>query len=454
MTRENDTSIKYTSKLTSYNNEAISVIVPTLNEAQNLPLLFRRINDSLVKHNIAYEIIVIDDNSADNTLLIAQKYKDKFHVRAITKKGKPGKAYSLIEGFALAHNGIICMIDADLQYPPEEIPVMYKKMHNLGVDIVITERNDLQTSFIRKLSSKIFNIIFARLLFGINYDTQSGLKLLNKSVINTIEISPSPWSFDLEFIIRSIEAGFKIASHQITFSKRYKGQPKISMLRASIELSVASIKLRRATSLKTFKERYEINNEYIKSAVTLFVLCAVASLSLNSLNVTKASALAPNPNSSHIVSLAVIEPANTVLNDLNNSFISSGTGTATTSQANDSSTKTTSPSSNITSSTTKTTASRTPSQGSATQTKTIAATPTASYSEKHTNTSDPVYTANKLNTSSTKHLDKIVAILFIAALLMFGLGFTLTKDKKKPTTKNKSGTYSNKRYSTYVSKSR
>jgi glycosyltransferase involved in cell wall biosynthesis len=239
--------------------------VPTLNEASNLPVLFSRIDKAMSKAKIAYEIIVIDDNSSDGTITVARNNAKRFNVRASNKKGKMGKAYSLLEGFAMAKNEVVCMIDADLQYPPEEIAIMYNIMKQLEVSIVITERNDMRKSRLRQLSTKTFNTIFAQWLFGIKYDTQSGLKLFKKEVLDSISVSPSPWSFDLEFIVRSLEAGFKMASHQIPFHERYSGEPKISVIKGTIELSIASIKLRQATSFSHMKNKYKQNMEYLAS---------------------------------------------------------------------------------------------------------------------------------------------------------------------------------------------
>ncbi len=71
-----------------------------------------------------------------------------------------------MQGFKKAKYDTICMIDADLQYSPEEILPMYEKMYSTNADMIITERHDNSTSALRKLSTKTFNFIFTRMLFG------------------------------------------------------------------------------------------------------------------------------------------------------------------------------------------------------------------------------------------------------------------------------------------------
>jgi glycosyltransferase involved in cell wall biosynthesis len=170
----------------------LSIIVPTLNEAGNLPSLFKRIGVSLNAAQIPYEIVLVDDHSSDDTLAVAKAAASEYPIRIFTKRGERGKAYSLLEGFDYAAYELVCMIDADLQYPPEAIAPMYEQLAELEADVVITERVEQHTSFLRQLSSKVFNLIFTRALFGIQYDTQSGLKLFKQRYIFSRQLLSFP----------------------------------------------------------------------------------------------------------------------------------------------------------------------------------------------------------------------------------------------------------------------
>ncbi len=159
----------------------------------------------------------------------------------------------------MAKYDIICMIDADLQYPPEAIVPMYQLMIDHDIDMVLTEREDHETSKLRQLSSKIFNFAFTRLLFGFHYDSQSGLKLFKKTVVEQASLNPTPWSFDLEFIVRALENNFKILSHKIPFSDRYSGEAKVRVIKVTYELAKASVKLRFNSSPRKVKKAYRMN---------------------------------------------------------------------------------------------------------------------------------------------------------------------------------------------------
>lgn len=240
----------------------ISIVVPTLNEAENIPVLLQRIADSLASSTVAYEVIFVDDHSTDGTTEAIQSLTSMHPITLHAKEGARGKAFSLLQGFNAAQYDVICMIDADLQYPPEAILPMYDKMETSGTDMILTTRDQCDASRLRKLSSRVFNYVFTRLLFGFNYDSQSGLKLFKTNVVRRAKLDPSPWSFDLEFIIRALENNFKILTHPIPFSARHSGETKVRVVKVAYELAKASLKLRFKSSPRKLKKAYRINLQF------------------------------------------------------------------------------------------------------------------------------------------------------------------------------------------------
>jgi glycosyltransferase involved in cell wall biosynthesis len=287
--------------------QPISVIVPTLNEADNLNLLFSRIDKALTSAAIPYEVIIVDDHSTDTTVQIAQQAADFYDVKVMTKHGQPGKAFSLLEGFAAAKYDLLCMIDADLQYPPEAITSMYHKLQFCEADIVITERIDNKTSPVRQLTSVVFKTLFTRMLFGINYDTQSGLKLFRKNVLTSISLSPSPWTFDLEFIVRALEQGYTIVSQPIKFSERNAGVPKVKLLSATLEIASGSYRLWRNTSSDRVKTSYAHSERLQRSVISAALLLAVSFIGATSF-APSASALDVAASTPLTQTVALVQP--------------------------------------------------------------------------------------------------------------------------------------------------
>jgi glycosyltransferase involved in cell wall biosynthesis len=275
-----------------HRQKAISIIVPTLNEEENVKPLTRRISQAFQKSGISYEIIFIDDNSVDNTVRSIKQLAHDYPVTVYSKDGERGKAFSLLEGFKKASYDIICMIDADLQYPPEAIVPMFKLIHDKNADMVITEREDHETGKLRQVASKTFNFVFTRVLFGFDYDSQSGLKVFKKSVLDALDLHPTPWSFDLEFIVRALERDFKIISHKIHFDQRAYGSTKLKIVEVTYELAKASIQLRLNSSPKKVRHSYRKNLEFSRKVLgsfTAFALMLCLTVSLGSMTQTAAA---------------------------------------------------------------------------------------------------------------------------------------------------------------------
>lgn len=223
--------------------KGLSIIIPTWNEENNITILLSEIAKTLRSFHLPYEIIIVDDRSDDKTVEYAKSLKRKYPLKIYSKIGKRGKAQSLIEGFSYAQYSILCMIDADLQYPPSAILSMQKKIEE-GADIVVAQRKVFQISLLRKVFSKGFHFIFSSLLHNLSVDTQSGLKVFRKKVIDSLDIYPTDWAFDMEFLVRARGRGFQIASVPIEFRKRNAGKTKINLLTVSLQLAINALSLK------------------------------------------------------------------------------------------------------------------------------------------------------------------------------------------------------------------
>ena len=80
----------------------ISIIIPTLNEGGNIKTLVKRIDNSLTRENITYQLIFIDDHSTDDTLKEIEALISYYPIEYYSKKGKAGKAFSILEGIEYA----------------------------------------------------------------------------------------------------------------------------------------------------------------------------------------------------------------------------------------------------------------------------------------------------------------------------------------------------------------
>lgn len=221
----------------------ISVIIPTLNERGNVEPLIRRLSNFLTHRQYIWEAIVVDDRSTDGTFQKLERLQEEgLPIYPLRKVGQRGKAYSLLEGFERAQFENIAILDADLQCPPEAIGPMFEYLSK-GADVVVANRRNTVGNPCRRLASWIFQEVFARRLNGLRVDSQSGLKLFRRRVLESVTLSPSPWTFDMEFLLKAQLAGYAIKGCAVDFSERTSGESKISLWNASIEIAWNALSL-------------------------------------------------------------------------------------------------------------------------------------------------------------------------------------------------------------------
>jgi len=161
----------------------VSVVVPLLNEQDNLNPLYEQITDTLTdKYN--YEIIFVNDGSTDNSpAILSQLQKADNKVRVIHFRKNFGQTAALSAGFTHAHGKIIIAIDADLQNDPADIPKMIDKL-NEGFDVVSGWRKKRHDNAITRLiPSKIANWLIAEITGVKLHDFGCTLKAYRSDVL-------------------------------------------------------------------------------------------------------------------------------------------------------------------------------------------------------------------------------------------------------------------------------
>ena len=97
----------------------ISVVIPTYNEAAVIEETLRRACRALEASSEPFELIVVDDSSADGTAELAESLAPQFPVRVLRRPGRLGLATAVVDGWKLARGDLLAVTDADLQHPPE-----------------------------------------------------------------------------------------------------------------------------------------------------------------------------------------------------------------------------------------------------------------------------------------------------------------------------------------------
>lgn len=222
----------------------VSVVIPTLNEEGNIFSLTERIDRVFSSTQRQYEIIFIDDHSTDRTCEYINTAAKKYPIRLFSKEGKRGKAYSLLEGFQKVQYKYVAILDADLQYPPEVLQSMIEKLDTGEADIVVVNRTERETTLWRQMLSRGFRFVFGKFLHDLDCDVQAGCKVFRGKILREVVLDPTPWTFDLEFLLSARNYGYVIGTVDIPFIERIHGQSKIHFFKAVYEIGWNAIRLR------------------------------------------------------------------------------------------------------------------------------------------------------------------------------------------------------------------
>lgn len=164
----------------------LSIVVPVYNCSCSLSELVHRLDVALRPISVDYEIILINDGSLDDAwTLICDLSKSDSRVRGINLSRNFGQHCAITAGLDYARGEWIVVMDCDLQDLPEEIPRLYDKAQS-GYDLVVGLRANRQDSFKKRLLSRFFWNIFAK-LSGTTYNHQLGnFGIYSKKVISNI----------------------------------------------------------------------------------------------------------------------------------------------------------------------------------------------------------------------------------------------------------------------------
>ncbi len=167
----------------------LSLVIPVCNEEQNLIPLFEKIISAMSKLQEDYEIIFIDDGSADRSLDEIKKIaKTNSNVKAISFKKNFGQTSAIAAGFKHAAGEIIVTLDADLQNPPEDIPRLVEKI-NEGWDVVSGVRNKRKDAFFsRRIPSLMANKLISWVTGVHLKDYGCTLKAYRRSTAENIQL--------------------------------------------------------------------------------------------------------------------------------------------------------------------------------------------------------------------------------------------------------------------------
>lgn len=212
------TLLQYAERAKDLGEQAVSVIVPLDGDRPVPPAFFARLGATMVASGRPFEIIVIDDHSKvspeQQILALPQEYQ----VRYFQKRGARGRSVSLKEGVDQALGSTIVLIDPDLRYSPEAVPDMVAALETC--DVAVADRHHVGSSFFYALSSRLYRLVFGRIILSVNADVRSGLKAFKRSQLESLRFDPEAqlaWGFDAFLLYHARRVGWKVGEVRVAY---------------------------------------------------------------------------------------------------------------------------------------------------------------------------------------------------------------------------------------------
>lgn len=212
----------------SSKQHGISVVVPCLNEEDNVESMSERISASLGK-KIAFEIVFVDDGSTDSTIKKIEELTTKLTskvVKVVKHNGNLGIHKSWIDGVEASKFNLVCLIDGDLQNPPEAIWDLYKTYLKTSCDFVQGSRSPIGRKFDgRFVMSRILNWLLNFTFKQNSYDSKSGFILAKKEALEEILLTEKKYKYFQTFLgVAARSKGFNVTEIETYFGERFSGQ--------------------------------------------------------------------------------------------------------------------------------------------------------------------------------------------------------------------------------------
>jgi len=199
----------------------ISIVVPLFNEDESIPELVAWIERVMDENNFAYEVVMVDDGSTDDSWSIIQQQSQRNkRIKGISFQRNYGKSAALHVAFQHVKGDVVITMDADLQDSPDEVPELYKMIVEEGYDIVSGWKKKRKDPVLTKnLPSKLYNWT-VRIMSGIKlHDMNCGLKAYKKKVVKSIEVYGEMHRF---IPVLAKWAGFKKIGEKVVFHQERK----------------------------------------------------------------------------------------------------------------------------------------------------------------------------------------------------------------------------------------
>ena len=220
--------MRQTADIPTPNHAAATIVVPTLREAANLEPLVERVVGAMTGLGIAWELLLVDNDSDDDTLDVAGRIARRLPLRVEVRRGmRPDLSRAVLQGIAHGRYNRVVVMDADLSHPPERIPDLLAGLQS-GFDMMVATRYGPGTptaddrGWARAVSSRLAALLAAPLTTC--SDPMSGFFAVDRRTLpDRAHLHPVGYKIGLELMVRG---RLRVGEVPIAFDDRRRGKSK------------------------------------------------------------------------------------------------------------------------------------------------------------------------------------------------------------------------------------
>lgn len=212
---------------------SLSIVIPMYNEADNVEPMIKRVHEGLAGYPCLWELILVDDGSADATPNELRRVGAFFgsHVRVVELMRNFRQTAAMQAGIDAARGSVIVTLDGDLQNDPADIPRMVARLLNEDLDMVAGWRKNRQDGlFLRKIPSRIANRLIARITGVKLNDYGCSLKAFRASVLKNVRLYGEMHRF-IPAWLATVTTPRRIAEEVVNHHARIHGESKYGISR-------------------------------------------------------------------------------------------------------------------------------------------------------------------------------------------------------------------------------
>ncbi len=211
----------------------ITVLLPAMNEAENVSLVVPLLHETLRSLGLAYEILVVDGQSEDETPVRAASLGARVHVQRELGYGR-----ALTEGFALARGRFILTMDCDYSHDPAFIGDLWKSRHRGAIVVAsrYAQGGSSEAGAFRSLLSRILNATYRRILTLPVRDVSSGFRLYDRRALAEVKVESHNFDALEEILIKAYGLGYGVAEIPFRYRARASGSSKARILKFGWQL--------------------------------------------------------------------------------------------------------------------------------------------------------------------------------------------------------------------------